>query len=425
MNSEDQWRAMADHAPALLWVTDPAGTATEFNQTWLQWRGRTVDQELGDGWLEGLHTEDLGAWTQLLDAATSGHEHVRAVLRIRGANDEHLPVSVAGHPWFTSTGELGGFVFAGQMSGQSAPLDALTGGSDLFQSTIEALQEGVVVISVEGRFLFANTAAEGFLGIDRDGWRGQHLKDLIADLDVIDEHGTPVPADQRPSFVTLRTGQPVSARLLAWHIRGNGLRWFSVNSRPLLNIGGHATAVATSFLDVTAQKHEADNARHEARHDALTGLVNRWGLRDMARSVLERKPRQGTDVALLYCDLDDFKRVNDSLGHAGGDELLQLLAARIRQAVRASDVVARLGGDEVVVILDEVNGLPGALVTAEKIRAAVARPATVRGVVVTPRVSIGVAILDAFTNFDEALNRADEAMYVAKEAGRDRVVTLD
>jgi diguanylate cyclase (GGDEF)-like protein len=130
-------------------------------------------------------------------------------------------------------------------------------------------------------------------------------------------------------------------------------------------------------------------------------------------------------VALLYCDLDHFKQFNDSLGHAGGDELLQIVAARINGAVRSSDVVARIGGDEVVVILDEVHGIDGAMTAAEKVRASVSRAVTIRGREIVPHLSIGVALLPSFDDFDETLNRADEAMYAAKEAGRNRCVTLD
>jgi diguanylate cyclase (GGDEF)-like protein len=184
------------------------------------------------------------------------------------------------------------------------------------------------------------------------------------------------------------------------------------------------SAVVTSFLDVTAQKHAADSARHEARHDALTGLVNRWGLRDVVRQVLDRSPRRGDDVALLYCDLDNFKQVNDRFGHAVGDALLQEVARRIQASTRSGDIVARIGGDEVVVVLDAVHGLQAATLVAEKIRNDVARPITLRSTTVIPHLSIGVALLPDYEAFDDALNLADEAMYAAKAAGRNRVVTL-
>jgi PAS domain S-box-containing protein len=236
---------------------------------------------------------------------------------------------------------------------------------DLYRATIEALQEGVVVSDADGRFLTVNEAAARYIGQPRASLIGNDLTIRTHSLEVIDENGALVPAEERPTATARRQRSPVSGQLLGWPVQGRGLCWFSVNSRPLLSSEGSVTAVVTSFLDVTAQKHAADNARHEARHDALTGLVNRWGLRDVVRQVLERTPRQGEEVALLYCDLDKFKDVNDSLGHAAGDELLREVAQRVRTCVRSSDIVARIGGDEVVAVLDGVSGLEGAMTAAE------------------------------------------------------------
>jgi diguanylate cyclase (GGDEF)-like protein/PAS domain S-box-containing protein len=421
----DQWQAMADQTAMLLWITDPEGSVTGFNKTWLEWRGRPLDDELASGWLQGLHDDDVPRWHSTLTDAKNTHSHVHTHLRLRNADGVHLRVAVSGRPWRTSDGLLGGYVFSGVPESRQRPLEDLTHSTDLFRATIEALQEGVIVVDAKGRFVWVNQAAELLLGLQDGHWTGEHYILNTSELDVVDEHGRPVPVEDRPSVVAQRTGKPVSHQTLAWHVQDGGLRWFSVNSRPLQDTKGEVIAVVTSFLDVTAQKHATDNARHEARHDALTGLVNRWGLRDSARTVMERTPRQGSDVALLYCDLDHFKQFNDSLGHAGGDELLQIVAARINGAVRSSDVVARIGGDEVVVILDEVHGIDGAMTAAEKVRASVSRAVTIRGREIVPHLSIGVALLPSFDDFDETLNRADEAMYAAKEAGRNRCVTLD
>lgn len=421
-----RWLTGADRSPQMLWTTDAQGNATGFNKTWLEWRGRQLHEEVGSGWLEGLHDGDRMRWTVLLGETVQSQSHVQSHVRLRNARGNHLRVAISGQPWLDGTGDrLSGYLFSAVPEDSNRPLHLLTHSTDLFRATIEALHEGVIVIDAQARFVWVNQAAEVILGLSGVPWAGESLRRLTGSLHVVDEHGRETPTPERPSAVAAATGQPVSDRLYAWHVPELGLRWFSVSSRPLVDPEGAVSAVVTSFLDVTAQKHEADNARHEARHDALTGLVNRWGLRDVARIVMERVPRQGSDVALLYCDLDQFKQVNDSLGHAGGDELLQVVAARIKGAVRSSDIVARIGGDEVVVILDEVHGLQGAMIAAEKVRAAVANPVEIRGKVLLPHLSIGVALLDSFDEFDEALNRADEAMYAAKEAGRNRSMTLD
>lgn len=409
------WQAMADLSPALLWVTDAQGSISACNRTWLRWRGRSLEQEMADGWQAALHPADRAHW----DAVCSGHQPFTTSIRVRPDNGVYTVVSVTAEPWFGADGAFGGYVCAGQLQAATTP------DGELYRATIEALQEGVIVTDEQGLLVSVNEAAREFLLLNGRAVLGKRLSLETADLVVIDDQGQEVTPPERPTAVARHTRKPVFGRVLGWHVGERGLRWFSVNSRTLLREDGEVTAVVTSFLDVTAQKHAADHARHQARHDALTGLVNRWGLPDVVREVLERTPRRGQDVALAYCDLDEFKTVNDSLGHSAGDELLRLVAERIVRCVRSSDVVARLGGDEIVIVLDGVDGLPGALAAAEKVRACIARPGHIRGQELTPHVSIGVAMLSSVQTLDETLNRADEAMYEAKAAGRNRVMTLD
>lgn len=420
----DRWQAMADQAGCMLWTTDTEGVFIGFNAVWLQWRGREEFQEVGTGWLDGLHPDDQQFWQTLFADHVTRREPLSTQIRLRRADGSYHLVSTTAQPWFEADGAFAGFVGAGRVEAAPPSPDPARD-SDLYRATIEALQEGVVVTDPEGRFLTVNDAAAMFIGQSKAQLLGQELRKQTASIHVIDEHGVPVAPDRRPTVTARRSRTPVSGQLLGWQVEGQGLRWFSVNSRPLLSPEGSVTAVVTSFLDVTVQKHAADNARHEARHDALTGLVNRWGLRDVVRQVLERTARQGEQVAVLYCDLDNFKEVNDSFGHAAGDELLREVAHRIRSCVRSGDVVARIGGDEVVAVLDGVNGLDAAMIAAEKIRMAVARPIPGVHRTLVPHLSIGVAILPSIDEFDETLNRADEAMYAAKAAGRNRVVTLD
>ena len=420
----DRWQAMADQAGSLLWITDATGHFTGFNAAWLRWRGRQIHQEVGPGWMDGLHPDDGQFWQTTFTEHFTRRRPFETQIRLARADGHYNLVSVSARPWSEADGEFGGFVGSAEVETPPPDLDPTQNG-DLYRATIEALHEGVVVTDAQGRFLTVNEAAALFLGQSRASLIGNELSNATASLDMLDEHGVSVPFEHRPTVTARRSRHPVSGQLLGWHVPSLGLRWFTFNSRPLLSAEGSVTAVVTSFLDVTVQKHAADNARHEARHDPLTGLVNRWGLRDVVRQVLERTPRQGDHVALLYCDLDNFKDVNDRLGHAAGDELLRNVARRIRSCLRSGDVVARIGGDEVVAVLDDVDGLEGALAAADKIRRAVARPCALSNATVEPHLSIGVALLPSFEDFDTALNRADEAMYVAKAQGRNRVISLD
>ncbi|SDF68874.1 putative bifunctional diguanylate cyclase/phosphodiesterase [Klenkia brasiliensis] len=163
--------------------------------------------------------------------------------------------------------------------------------------------------------------------------------------------------------------------------------------------------------------------RHQAFHDALTGLANRALFLDRLDHALKLHARDLRPVALVFLDLDDFKVVNDTLGHAVGDELLVRVAERLRGAVRSGDTVARLGGDEFAVLLED-GGDP--VLTAAKVAGALGTPFTLRGDVVDVRASVGLCELsadDAPLAADELLARSDTAMYAAKRSGKDTIVS--
>ena len=425
MYEADRWRAMANRHPALLWISDTTGACTVFNDAWLAWRGRTLDQEYGAGWLAGVHSDDAEACMATYLAHFAERTSFEMTYRLQRADGEYREILDAGAPWFQSDGEFAGFVGSClDITDHIADARRLAETEELYRATVAGLHEGVIVTDGEGIVLTVNPAVVALLGVTADDLVGRPLLKLAERVPFVDVTGRTLETHERPSAVVRRTGEPVVNMVVGWMLKGQ-LRWHNVNSRPLRRPGDDRPfAVVTSFVDVTAQRHAADDARYQARHDALTGLVNRWGLRDQVRQVLERSPRTGDDVALAYCDLDNFKQVNDSLGHAAGDALLRVVADRMAGCVRAGDVVARVGGDEVVVVLAGVSGLGGAVGEAERIRRTVRSPVQIDGTTITPKLSIGVALLESLDVLDTALNRADEAMYAAKSAGRDRVATL-
>ena len=130
----------------------------------------------------------------------------------------------------------------------------------------------------------------------------------------------------------------------------------------------------------------------------------------------------GQAIALLYCDLDDFKPINDEFGHAAGDEVLREIGGRIASSVRTQDIVARLGGDEFVAVLEGVHSAADAIAVADKVRAAVSEPITVDRRPVTTTLSVGVAIAAVGDDPEQTLAAADAALYTAKSQGGDRTV---
>ncbi|MGI8536105.1 MAG: diguanylate cyclase domain-containing protein [Mycobacteriales bacterium] len=175
-----------------------------------------------------------------------------------------------------------------------------------------------------------------------------------------------------------------------------------------------------------------DQLRHAALHDPLTGLPNRTLLTDRLGGALARVQRLGQDVAVLYCDLDGFKRVNDANGHATGDQLLRETADRLRSVVRPQDTVARVGGDEFVLVLEaDGENAPGigaesltlGIDVARRVVAALAEPVLIDGVEHVISTSVGLAYAGgpgSTRTAEDVLRDADAAMYCAKAAGKDR-----
>ncbi|MBV9101453.1 MAG: EAL domain-containing protein [Candidatus Dormibacteraeota bacterium] len=164
---------------------------------------------------------------------------------------------------------------------------------------------------------------------------------------------------------------------------------------------------------------------HQAFHDSLTGLANRTLFGDRIEHALQRAARVGRSVAVLFIDVDDFKGVNDTLGHAAGDALLVGVADRLRRSLRRPDTAARLGGDEFAVVLEDVHNVQEAEMVAKRIFDNLRTPFEANGQAVKVRVSIGVAFSDAAEDNASALMRhADVAMYAAKGAGKDRHVVF-
>jgi diguanylate cyclase (GGDEF)-like protein len=176
---------------------------------------------------------------------------------------------------------------------------------------------------------------------------------------------------------------------------------------------------------VDQQVQEERRLLQRANTDPLTGLMSRAAiLGRLDQRLCEQQIRTAQPIALLFCDFDDFKGINDTYGHACGDAVLQAVAQRIRTVIRHQDQAGRIGGDEFLVLLDGVESIEAAIVVAEKLQQAIAQPIPWADRDITPSFSIGAALHGAGEDAALFLKRADRNMYAAKAAGRHRVVAL-
>ncbi len=320
-------------------------------------------------------------------------------------------------------GDDGGTVWTGVLTDVSERkrLEAvLKASEEKYRTLFETVPQGVVYQDKEGRITSANPAALRILGLTLAQLQGRSSVDPR--WKALREDGSNFPGEQHPSMVALRTGQPVNDVLMGVTVPGRGYAWLLVNATPLLR-NGVIEQVYSTFEDITQRVLLSKELHLQATTDFLTGAANRRRLMERLQIEVDRVQRHpATHCSVLSIDLDLFKRVNDTWGHAAGDAVLRHVARLMQLSTRHNDLVARSGGEEFMLLLPDTDGAE-ALALAERLRERIADEAVmVLGQRVPQTVSIGIGLIAATdTTPDAVLARADAALYEAKNAGRDTV----
>ena len=271
---------------------------------------------------------------------------------------------------------------------------------------------GMAIEDIDGHYLQVNPELCAMVGYTAEQLLTMRYQDICHPDDI-----------ETPEYLAaLEDGSERSLVRECRYFRRDGTQiWVRVHVG-VIKVDGAAEFYIAQIEDITAQKDAEDRLLSQARHDALTGLPNREALADRMAAAIEA----GYRPALLFVDLDRFKLVNDSLGHAAGDRVLISTAERLRRAVREEDAVARIGGDEFVVLALSAPTRSGAAQLAERLHGEMSRPFEVDGRSIILSVSIGVAFAGHdVASADELLRAADLAMYRGKTAGRSRTVVFD
>ena len=287
----------------------------------------------------------------------------------------------------------------------------------IYREIIEKAGVGLAVMDLHGKLCEVNPAFCETAGRSREELLSPrfHLRTLLLPEEI---------PSHEEALSALRRGDEQSYRETVQLVRSDGgLVWVEwvVN---VLQAEAGAPQVLVTAIDVTEQKRVQDAFRDMSFRDPLTKLANRRLLLDRLRTALSRARREPCGVALLFIDLDHFKPVNDTFGHDVGDWLLKAAARRLLDCLRGYDTAARFGGDEFVVLIPDVAEQASATRVAERIRKALAEPfITDDGKLIEISASIGMAIYpDNAHSERELLHASDEAMYLAKKAGRNRIV---
>ncbi len=280
----------------------------------------------------------------------------------------------------------------------------------LLARALEAAANAVMIADRDGRIVWVNDAFCRLSGYSRE--------EVIGRTPGLLKSGKQSPEFYRGLWGTILSGRAWQGELV--ERRRDGTLWTASQViTPLLDGSGRVTHFVAIQHDVTASTLEREEIQRLAYHDSLTGLPNRVSFLESLDAAIARGAAEGRLLALLFLDLDDFKPINDALGHAAGDELLVAVAERLRAAVRKTDAVARLGGDEFAVLLSDVEHPDTAGALAGKLVDRIGQPYMLSGRRIEVGVSIGISMYprDGAT-VDILLSRADAAMYAAKARGR-------
>jgi diguanylate cyclase (GGDEF)-like protein/PAS domain S-box-containing protein len=283
------------------------------------------------------------------------------------------------------------------------------------QITLDSIGDAVLAADGNGLVIYLNAVAEKLTGWSKASAIGRPVNDVFRVVDCTTHIQTESPAAR-----AMRDGRIVELELGSVIVREDGSELSIEDSAaPIRNQFGVIVGAVIVFHDARYSRSMVEMINHQATHDHLTGLANRSLLMERLDQAIAMAARHDRRMALMFVDLDDFKAVNDSIGHAAGDELLRDIASEIRTCVRTTDAVGRLGGDEFVIVLTEVEKMGDAARVAEELRQRCAAAGSRDGVDPGVTVSIGISVYPEDGRVgDQLLQCADTAMYRAKTLGR-------
>jgi diguanylate cyclase (GGDEF)-like protein/PAS domain S-box-containing protein len=410
--SEEHFRLLAENSTDVVlqdlggivqWVSPSLTACLGWDSS--DWIGRSV---------RGFaHPGDAGRFDEI-QPRTEASESTITTLRLRGKNGTYHWVEIHAGRYADDQGSSHGFVASFRVVDREvAARDALAAAEEEFR-LIAQNSTDVVWHARNGQIAWISPSVSAVLGGEPAAWIGVDIAKIL--------HPDDLPAH----LASLSEAAPGSASVVRARLRASDgtYHWIDANTGSFINAQGVEDGVIASFRVVDDLVAAEEELAYYARFDALTGLMNRREIFHKLRGISGGNREPGDVTAMLFCDIDRFKDVNDAYGHAAGDEVLRRLAERISASVRSDDAAARIGGDEFLVVLTGTHSLDEAVAVAEKIRDAAAVSVSVDHAQVVTSLSIGVALMRQGESIGDLIAHADEALYAAKRAGRNQVVTI-
>lgn len=412
--SVEHYRLLAENASDVVYETDSQGLVRWVSPSMRQALGWEPESLLGTVAVDLIHPDDR-PWVERERAEVyRGQDKSGMVARFMTVDGGVRYMSVSARVLREASGRVSSAVVGlHDVTEETRMRSRLERSERTFRAAVLGAPQGVAISNVQDYLTDVNPAAESLLGDSKQRILGRRLGEFVVASD------PPMPScvDLLLASGQSRVGE--HEHQLAAPAEDGGAAWIAHAVSAIRDDDGTPLFFVHHLLDITDRHRREEDLDHRATHDLLTGLLNRHGL--LARLEDWLPSRRDGDLAVLYCDLDGLKGINDEHGHSAGDAVLAAVALRIEQNVRRGDLVGRISGDEFVVVLDRIRSEADALSVADKVCHGVAGAVPVDGGEVDPAISVGVAFVETGDSVASLFGRADEALYRAKAAGRGRV----
>lgn len=411
--SEARLAALVSHAADMVAIVNADLTVWWVSPAVEPLLGVPSDVVMGSHVLEWMHPDDLAHVTEQLQRVVQESGHVEHLIyRVHHLQGETRWVETTAMNLLHDPAVAGIVCNARDITARVLAREEREHREQQLRTVIETSYDIISRFDRHMRHVFVNRAAAAFVGLEAESLLGMRVDELGG------------PAEETQHFIAaleqvFASGEAL--RIETEHVTPTGTLVFASHLLPERSVDGEIETVLAISRDVTEDRRHADALQHQVFHDHLTGLPNRVLLSDRIGAASRAAATSNIAFAVLFIDLDGFKQVNDTWGHAVGDALLREIAQRLQRSVRPTDTAARLAGDEFGVVFPGIGDAHAAMRRAEQLLERLREPIEMQGVVATVTPSIGIVLGAAGDASEDLLRRADTAMYAAKRDGRNRI----